>query len=376
MQVEPNVPINSQAEMQINPTDSRKSQVLMQINTQDDRQSQVEMLINDFQNSRKSQVNMQIDDFLKTHKSQVTLQIANVLKEFGSQVDMVVLEGRGSQIIINLYNVLRPRIMCEFPSRGNDGLNWTATSTEPGDFSINNVNNDIEELYWRSATGIKTGIILTCDVQSGPIFMDTFAILGHNFTTSATVQLQGSNDSGFSTIGFDESLTVSNVDDRIYYLAPVLPTDSFQYWRLLISDSTNTNDFLRIGIIVFGSATIFTDECATDRVVKSKVHHKDAVRIEGFTSSANDRSLKRAVRLNFRDLTFDSGDYQNLSALIDFARTTLKCLWIPDPRTQSLIRRFAVFGKLKKMPEEQHRVQGKGENEDFIDLTVDIDESE
>ena len=91
---------------------------------------------------------------------------------------------------------------------------------------------------------------------------------------------------------------------------------------------------------------------------------------------ANSRALKRSIRLDFPNISYDSGDYTKLDDLINFSRTTLKCLWIPDPRTLSLMRRFAVFGKLKQIPEQRHNVKGINENLDFIDMTFEIDEAE
>lgn len=339
-----------------------------------DGRTQVNMIINDFEDDRNSQVNMVINDFLDTRNSQVNMTINDFINAQNSQVLQVIIQSFRTQIIMSLYNTNRPRIMCEFPSRGTTGQNWTATSTEPGDYDVNNVNNDLEEFFWRSATGVKTGIQLVCDVESGPIFMDTFAMLGHNLTTSATVTLQGSVNSSFSPVGFEENLLVET--DRIFFIAQSLPLNSFQHWRLLISDITNTASFLKVGIIIFGSSRIFSSECTTDEIIVTKKHFKNAFKTEGFTSASNDRSLKKSMRMNFRDLSFDSGDFTLLDEVLDFARTSLKCLWIVDPSTASLIRRFHAFGKVKQMPQQRHKVRGKAENLDFIDLQVEVDESE
>ena len=336
--------------------------------------TQVNMIVNNFEDDRGSQVNMVINDFLDSRNTQVNMVINDFINAQNSEVLQVIIQAFRSQIILSLYNINRPRIMCDFPSRGLTGQNWTATSTEPGDFDVNNVNNDLEEFFWRSASGVKTGIQLICDVESGPIFMDTFAMLNHNLTTSATVTLQGSINSSFAPVGFEENLLVE--EDRIFWIAPSLPLNSYQHWRLLISDVTNTADFLSVGVIIFGSSRIFSQECTTDEIIITKKHFKNAFKTEGFTSASNDRSLKKSMRLNFRDLSFDSGDFTLLDEVLDFARTSLKCLWIVDPSTSSLIRRFHAFGKVRKMPDQRHKVRGKAENLDFIDLTVEVDESE
>ena len=85
---------------------------------------------------------------------------------------------------------------------------------------------------------------------------------------------------------------------------------------------------------------------------------------------SNDRALKYAVGLEFRRLRYNRGNYNNIRGVFDTARTSLKCLWIPTPQYP---QRFAVFGKLPSIPPEVHNV--KGENMDFVDLSIEVDES-
>ena len=40
------------------------------------------------------------------------------------------------------------------------------------------------------------------------------------------------------------------------------------------------------------------------------------------------------------------------------------------------MERFAVFGKIKKIPEQRHNVKGINENLDFIEMNIEIDEAE
>jgi len=335
--------------------------------------SQVTMLTNDFLDTRNSQVLMRIDDFLDPRNSQVNMRIDDFLKTENSEVLTVIIQAENSQVILNLYNTTRPRILCEFPSRGLSGLNWTASSQEPGDFDVNNLNSDIEELVFRTATGTVSGLSLVCDAEQ-EVFLDTFAMLNHNLTTSATVTLQGSNNIGFAPVVFEENLLVET--DRIFFVSPTLPLTSHRYWRLLISDPTTTANFLEIGIVIFGSSRIMGEECTTDNITITKRHFKNEFRTEGFTSASNDRALRKSMRFEFRQIAFDTGDFTLLDDVMDFARTSLKCLWILDPSTASLITRFHAFGKIKDMPSQRHEVRGKAERLDLITFSLEVDESE
>lgn len=290
----------------------------------------------------------------------------------GLQFNRVRVKVIGAQVSYSLYNTTNLRILYDFASRGSGataGANWTASSTAAGDFSVNNLNSDITEQVWRAATGVKTGLILTCDtgITQG-VFMDTFAMLGHNLSTSATVILQGSDSSDFNVVGFDETLTIKGQDT--YYIAPTLPSDSFRYWRLLISDLSNSANYLQIGSVVFGKALVFQGDNIVDEVTRSTKHFADKIETEGFTNVTVDRAVKSAVGLDFKNWSYGSGNYTRIKDFFDACRTGLKALWIPTPEYPE---RFAVFGKLTAIPVERHNV--KGEDLDFIDFSVEVDES-
>lgn len=315
-----------------------------------------------------SQIQRQITrghNFNTQIQRQITLQHTAL-----SQVDRVQATTKGCQILFALYNTYNLRILCDFPSRGTTGSNWTASSTAAGDFSVLNLNTDIVEQVWRSVSGVKTGIILTCDTQiTQGVFLDTLAMLNHNLTRSATVQLQGSNDAGFATVGFDENLTV--IDDvNLYYIEPMLPQISYRYWRFIINDSTNTNASLQIGTIVFGPSVIFQGECFVDQVQRGTKHFSDKIETEGFTNVSNDRALKYSTQLEFRFLNFQRGNFRNIRNIFRTARTSLKCLWIPTPQFPD---RFAVFGKLTQIPVEVHKVIS--EDADYVSFSLEVDES-
>ncbi len=287
--------------------------------------------------------------------------------EYGFQVNRIQRREILWQVNRILYNTKKLRVLLDFPSRGITGNNWTASSTASGDFSALNLNTDIVEQCWRS-NGSKI-VALTCDTQvSQGVFVDTVAILGHNLTRSATVEIKASNDPGFAT--YESIVMETNRTSNWYYIAPKAPTTSYRYWRFQIGDSTNAADYLQIGSIVFGSSIIMVANDITDSVRRSTKHFSDKVQTEGFTNVSNDRAIKSGLGVEFRSIAYDVQDYTSLRRVFDTARTSIKCLWIPTPEYPE---RFAVFGKLSTIPEESH--MSLGPKEDYVSFNVDVDES-
>jgi hypothetical protein len=321
----------------------------------------------------KQPVSLQYQANIVDKKSAFGVQFQGTLTHIdgtGIQFDSVAPAPLALQFRVALYNTDNLRILTEFPSRGTGvGGNWTASSTAPGDFTVVNLNTDIVEQKWRSQTGAVTGLLLTCDtgLPQG-VFLDTFAILGHNITTSATVLLEGDDDPAFGSPGFSQSIMIER--ESAFWIAPTLPLAGYRYWRLSIDDPTNADNYVEIGTIVFGEAVIFAGECFKNPLRLSKKHFTDKVYTEGFTAVSNDRGIKRSVILTFESLQISGGNYANLTDIIETARTSLKCLWIPTPKYPS---RYAVFGKLAQLPEEEHN--DLGETQDYVSLTVEVDES-
>ena len=308
----------------------------------------------------------------------------------GQQADFVTLYALGMQCNIALYNTNNLRFMYEFPSRGlsgasgtnawgnaaGSGLSWKSNSTEAGDFDVSNLNTDIVEQVWRSDLGTVTGINLDCDTERPQgVFLDTLAILNHNLTSSAVVNLIGSNTSNFSVIGTTIPLEVRDDDPNIYYIAPSLPNVGYRYWRIAIDDSSNPDNYIQIGTIVFGDSSIFFGECFVDEVEFQLKDYADTVNTEAFTNVKNSRAQKKLLRLDFRSLAYQKANFRLMRTLFREARTILKVLWIPtpDPVNQEYMARFALFAKLTQIPIEKHN--HKGGDADYVSFTVELDES-
>lgn len=310
-----------------------------------------------------------------------------VLAQMGLQFSAVSVHNMGLQFRAVIYNTTMLRIMCEFPSRGTDGvgtnawgfqkgtgLNWVASSTETGDFDISNVNTDIIEQRWQSAATVLTGIILKVDTEIDQgVFTDTLAIMGHNLTSSAVVTFEGSTSSTFGTIGISIPLQVT--EDNIYWISPDLPTSGYRYWRLSISDANNPAGYVYIGTIIFGSSEIFVSGQNTDEIGFGFNDFADSEKTEGFTNQANSRAIKKALHLEFRNLDRRQNNFRILRNIITRYRTTHKCLWIPTPDKddQRITAEFALFSKVNQLPRETHNY--KGPRNQYVTMAFDLDEA-
>jgi len=297
--------------------------------------------------------------------------IINDDRAYGIQATMMKRESYGLQMTMVIYNATQLRVLCDFPSRGVTSGNWVSDPiAASGDFGTDNLNTDIVEQVYKSTTA--TLVNLTCDTglpQGVPV--DTIAILNHNFTRSATVQVQGSKDN-FATppdITFDMTVETENM----YWIAPSLPNVAGQnrYWRFVIQDITNPAGYLTIGTIIFGAANMFSvAESFTNPIVWGQRHFKDQLQTEGFTTDSNDRALKKFLRLKFGQLNYFMGNYGMLRDMMSYARTSLKCLVIPTPEYPS---RFAVFAKLTALPEITFN--DLEERLSYMDFDLEWDES-
>lgn len=291
----------------------------------------------------------------------------------GMQSTVILTATLSMQSRIVLYNTRNLRILYVFDSRGTEDENWTVSQggTASGDFDVNNVNTDIVEEVYRSAS---TQISIDCDtgITQG-VSPDTFYIGNHNLTSGALIQVQGSDVSDFSSVNVE--FQIDPTETNAYYIVPTsqFPFENSRYWRFNITDTANSDAYVETGAILFGSAVIFQGDCITDQLTRGDKHFKDEIKTEGFTSVSNDRSLKRFVGFSLKNISFGNINYLNFRTASEEIRTSLKALWIPMPRFPD---RFGAFAKLSEMPRERHNVKGDAnEDLDFIDWDVNVDES-
>jgi len=132
---------------------------------------------------------------------------------------------------------------------GNDvvvGDTWRFKGYLP--YHRRNVLDRDRDTEWRS-TGL-TSQALTFDLGSAKQPM-ALVVLDHNLTSGATITLQGASSGGF---GSPVTYAVPWQSGKLlYYLG--LPLQTFQFWRLVLSDAGNPDGYLRISEVFLGGYT-------------------------------------------------------------------------------------------------------------------------
>jgi hypothetical protein len=268
-------------------------------------------------------------------------------------------QSMGIEVTHSRYNTGLLRILWQIASDGTVANNFLSSSDASVDKNVVNLKSDIIEQYWQT-TG-KTSEWFQFDVGAGlTALIDTFALIGTNLTTSAVIKLYGYGGGSSSAPGSwvsvpllrDIPMPSNPLEENVVFIAPTQPVDAFRHFRVTIADTTNPDGFIRIGRCIAGSSTIFTTENCLENVSYKKENYKDEFSINGFTSIANNRALKKTMTLNFNNLNrLQYANYRRLMEYVAYCRDTLKAFVIVDPTEPY---QFSVFSKLKTMPEESH----------------------
>ncbi len=255
------------------------------------------------------------------------------------------------------YNLSNLRILWELASDGIETDNFTASTEASTDKAIVNIKDDIIEKYWQSTSNNAQWIQFDAGANTS-IYVDTLGILNHNFTTSVILNLKGYGTGtdiapaswGSVPIYATISAGTNPNDPRIVWCSPTNPTTKYRHWRLEISDSTNTNSYLRIGRFVAGQALILNGENMIDTLKYAKHNYKEEIQLNGFSSVFNNRTLKKSLDITLANLNVQThSNYSLLGKYVDYSRDVYKSLVIPDPNNPY---KYSIYAKLKDLPTE------------------------
>lgn len=132
-----------------------------------------------------------------------------------------------------------------------NGATIVASSTYNSDFPAGNVINDFVNRPWRSNPPITNPEYVSFDMGSAKS-MTCAGIVGHNFSSGATVKLQRSPDNsvwtdvGTFTILLDAD---GNVLKRVVLFFSSI---SYRYWRIHIVDTSNPAGYVEMGRVIIG----------------------------------------------------------------------------------------------------------------------------
>lgn len=227
----------------------------------------------------------------------------------------------------------------------NPGANViSVTDTMPGDFDKKNLTTYPLRETWRSvdAQGWKEIIIQADDTTTIP---DTFAILHHNFSDLAVVELQGSMTFDFTAPAF--TLPYIWNEDNMVLLQSV--GASYRYYRWRILDPTNACGFLEIGRIVAGLSAVMTNnEDIADDISLQTTDMAYALQSEGFFQAFNERVQIDQLTLDFQKLDpVNSPNYNLIRSLVKGVGITYPFLTIGDSNDPYFI---CLWGQIVTLP--------------------------
>ena len=112
--------------------------------------------------------------------------------------------------------------------------------SEATNYPIENAQNVSLDKVWRS-TGLASETV-TIDAGAGETFtMDSFAIVGHNLTSGATIDFQMNATDAWGAPSVDESVTW-----RAGIIVHYFTSATYRFARIVISDAANTDGYIEV----------------------------------------------------------------------------------------------------------------------------------
>lgn len=245
----------------------------------------------------------------------------------------------------------------------NPGANViSVTSTAVGDHDKKNLTTAPLKETWRSATAATPQVIVihANDTTKAP---DVFAILNHNLTSNAVVNLKGSTSTNFTAAGLSINFPYGKNN---LILAQAIGT-AYPYYQITIQDAGNPDGFIELGRIIAGpSFTFINNEDMADNFTVKQQDLAYQMSTEGFFRASNERVKVSGLSLTFPSLqttTGNNANYTGLATMVDFVGTTLPFLTIVDPFDVYFKN---VWGQLNQLPTEQYTVNR------YVTLNLDI----
>lgn len=249
----------------------------------------------------------------------------------------------------------------------NFGSNILRVSSQAaGDFDKGNITKESTREVWRSADVLTTQeIVIKAELKTQ---IDTFAILGHNFTPGAVVRVQANIDDVWVAPPFNQ---VVIVDEEVNNL--VIANDGFgaeyEFYRVTILDPANPCGYVEVGRIIGGRAFTFTqNEDITDNYQIGYKDESESMRTQGYFRASNENVTVRTFSANFSKLFSITGQDDNFRGFRKFrkyVKTTRPFLTILD---RDNVRTFNMWGQLTDLPSESFGVN------QFASMPISIEE--
>jgi hypothetical protein len=237
----------------------------------------------------------------------------------------------------------------------NPGSNiLRVTSTAAGDFDKANLTTESTRHRWRSNDVLTLQeIVIKAEIKSK---IDTFAILGHNFSSTAVVRLQGNVSDNWVAPPLNQVLVIDEDSENIIFCSDNV-SGEYSYYRITILDPSNTCGYVEIGRIVGGRAfTFVNNEDITDSYTIGQEDKSEKAATQGFYKASNENVVVRTFSANFEKLFTISGSNQNFvnfKKMTKNVKTTRPFLTILN-RDNPIV--FNIWGQLSNLPSYSYGV--------------------
>ncbi len=101
---------------------------------------------------------------------------------------------------------------------------------------------------WRSVAGVLSNVDITMDFGSAQS-VNLLALINHNLTSTATIAVAAGTTSGVSN--YSNTIAWRKYDAFLYLTV----SQSYRYWRIRITDSASTDNYIEAGYVIAASAT-------------------------------------------------------------------------------------------------------------------------
>lgn len=174
-----------------------------------------------------------------------------------------------------------------------------SASSENPNYIATNMQNTILAKVYRSVT-TSTVIKISTSVKASYC-----SILGHNFTSTVSITLQGNNTDSWDSPSFEETIPYRS-DMCILNFTEA----TYNYWRILITDDDSLADgYIEIGSIFLGTF-LQMPGMKLDQQLEKKTKSSISISYSG-QACGEERYSYRNPAFSFPFLTHDQRDYLN-----------------------------------------------------------------
>ena len=235
--------------------------------------------------------------------------------------------------------------------------------TAEGDFAPENIFTDSVRHTWRTQECLTPQYIIIKAQKKTVI--DTFAILGHNFSPDAIITIEANIGNNFTA-------------PPVKFVVPAYPDNlviaqefdaSCDHYKITVLDPTNPCGYIEFGRVIGGRALIMrNDEDITDSYSVSYKDNSEKLRTLGFFTASNENITSRDLSCSFSKLYTVEGkneNYVKLREMFKLMKTTKPFLTVLDRASPN---KLAIWGQLKSIPNDSFTVN------DFVSMSLSIAE--